>query len=419
MHTLKRVDYSKIFTAIILIMPVLSKYKYAKSNSFLLSEVVFIGVCLIIPLMILKRGKIFFNRTCVWLLLFSLYNVVRIFISIVQGDASYVSIIGKFMRLTIILVGVFFADEFFDMPFAVKLYKALATIFSFILIVQFFVFVGTEKEIYIMLFKNMYLNISSNINTFEQYLAYIGRVGYRACSVFTEPAHFIQYVIIPLIICLFGEDWFLKVDMKCASIITIASILSFSASGVIMITVVWLFWIYKNFAKRTFAYSVFGMLVLGIIMGIAYRTTDFFARFLVRMQSIGASGGTTGTQRVLRGISVWMKEDSFSKVFGVGLGNISNYLIENRVRTIYDTGLNLGHDYMNMFSYILVSAGIIGLVLFLIYICSLDYKRNSKRVLLIVFVLLGVSAAIYLNATFMIFLIFLAEEEVTLNECSE
>lgn len=147
------------------------------------------------------------------------------------------------------------------------------------------------------------------------------------------------------------------------------------------------------------------LIFLGIVMVVR---TNVFDKFLYRISTIGDTTSSTGSLRILRGYYIFSLGNPINKIFGIGFGNIINYLIKNGITTPYDGNLLIGNEYMNSLSYILVASGILGFLLFLVFLLqSFVYiDSNSKLILLYLIVLLSTSAII-LSPTYVVISVFL------------
>ena len=72
--------------------------------------------------------------------------------------------------------------------------------------------------------------------------------------------------------------------------------------------------------------------------------------------------------------------------------NVKTFLINNRIRTIFDGMIECGNEYMSAISYILVINGVIGLAIFLYALWYLFLKGgNNKKILILLFIVLMLS----------------------------
>jgi hypothetical protein len=406
----KSVWFSKIYTICILLLPVLNEYKLGAIDAAFLGEAIYI--CFIVFSFFCKplNKKFTFDNSFIWIFLLytAVFSPITLFF---QGSCDTASIIGKFGRLIIYFGGfLLWGQYYFDIPFAIRAYKLLAVVFSFFLIFQSLVYTITGQLIVGILFKNMTINMGESY-TYAQYIAYLKHVGFRPTSFFTEPSHFCQYSMIPLILSLFpfnNTDSKDKTDYFTAIIISAAGLFSYSTSALIFIALIWLLWLFFYIPKKSFAKMIIGLIALVITVFILQQKTNIFQKFVERFSTITYDYGTTGTQRLLRGLYIWNAEGTYNKIIGVGLGNVSEYLIANNIRTIFDTGLLLGNEYMNAFSYVLVFSGVVGFILYCLALYKYFIAANrTQKIIFLIFIILNASACIFVNATYMLYMLFI------------
>lgn len=253
-----------------------------------------------------------------------------------------------------------------------------------------------------------FLKLHYVISDYNEYVTHIMEYGgsvWRPSGLFLEPADLALYGCLALICCLFYSE---KPKIKIALIITISVLMSLSSFGIILILIIWLYWVFKankNNAvyKLSSIFIVFSALIILIINGTIASSVFY------RIGTIGQSGSTTGSLRLLRGLAIFNQLSNFHKMFGVGLGDLDTYLIKFGVTTQYDTTLKPGNEYMNTMSYILVNTGLVGFGIYLSFIVSIfiKFKAYYKRILIISWVIICISNSNFLNISYILPLVIL------------
>lgn len=398
-------------TVILVISPILNIYKAGTiplsmaEISYVVLSVVFIFYSLIHKsLKVSKPGKYYS------LFLFFSFAISIIMATVLINTITLDFIIKWAQMLVYSIPIIFFSSNFFNRKFGEKLYISISFFLSLFLILQFISFQVLHVQIKGLL-SNLPLNY--NLSSASEYYSYLNFHNiYRPSSIFIEPAHFSQYVSLALLMELFPlnrkKDQ-LNSTYYRAIVITFALMLSGSAIGFFSVLLFWGYWFWKYFIKQGKFIKSYFMSILLIFLGIVMVVrTNVFDKFLYRISTIGDTTSSTGSLRILRGYYIFSLGNPINKIFGIGFGNIINYLIKNGITTPYDGNLLIGNEYMNSLSYILVASGILGFILFLVFLLqSFVYiDSNSKLILLYLIVLLSTSA-ILLSPTYVVISVFL------------
>lgn len=316
---------------------------------------------------------------------------------------------------------IFFSSNFFNRKVGSKTYIMITFILSLFLIFQFISYQFFHIQIKGLL-PNIPLNY--NLSSATEYYDYLNYHNiYRPSSIFIEPAHFSQYASLGLLMELFPLDNGQKETSNYfkAFVITIALVLSGSAIGFFSVLFFWGYWFWKFYVREgRFIKSYFISIILILIGSITIFRTDVFDKFFYRISTIGDQTSSTGSLRILRGFYIYSIGEPINKIFGVGLGNVINYLLKNGISTPYDGSIAIGNEYMNSLSYVLVTSGIVGFVIFLIFLyqCYKYVDSNSKLILIYLVVLLSTSAVL-LSPTYVIILVFLISKWRYENDVNE
>ncbi|MCC4372141.1 hypothetical protein [Limosilactobacillus reuteri] len=271
---------------------------------------------------------------------------------------------------------------------------------SVVQIVQSLLWYGLHRMVILIIpyFKLHY--VLSDYSEYYAHLMLFGGATWRPSNFFLEPADFCLYASISIICCLFISR---TPKVKLSALITIAVLTSLSSFGIIMITVIWGYWIIKT-QKVNGINKMFVVIVILIAFVVIAVCTSIIQSVLYRLGTTGESGSTTGSLRLLRGLSIFAQLPTIQKIFGVGLGDLANYLIQNNITTPYDTDLKPGNEYMNTLSYILVTTGYLGFSIFLSFVVSIyvKYRKYYIRIFIICWIIASASNANFLNIEYIL-----------------
>lgn len=304
--------------------------------------------------------------------------------------------------------------RYLDLSCCVKMFQYVGCIVSIVQILQSVMwYIFKIPIVFIIPGAKLHYSISE----YSEYINHIMNYGgalWRPSNLFLEPAHFTQFGIIALICCLFIPR---NPKMHYAVLISLAIFLSGSGLGVFSTIIVWILFNIGNFNKKSIRYYLFGLLVIISIIIFLVLNEDYFQGILYRFGTVSDSGSSTGTLRLLRGISIYSQLPILYQIFGTGFGNLKSYLIGNGITTIYDGDMDLGNEYMNTFSFILVNTGIIGFVLFILFIAYLLFycKEFYKKVLLFCWGILCLGTSNFLSYGYILPLMMLMATKKRIN----
>ncbi len=385
---------AKIFTFLLVLMPIINQYA-SPIRQIGFGEILFMCLFpLMLVFMINKQLKVnaylFF---CVYIL------AITFLIILFQRAYSFDDVVFRVLReVFYIVLFLVFAQFYFDFNCAIKIYEKVVMGVCFYLIAQVIAFnlFGIVLPWYI---KGLPLYIGTEVEYYMQHFMKMYTYFYRPTSVFLEPAMVAQYVLPMVIFKLFCKKANSKNSLIIAIFISVSLVLSTSGQSIVVLSLFWFIWFLKNIIyKRNLIYKIATLILItsiGFSVFYFYNTNDSFQLTLNRFNSIDTEGGVNSVNlRVLRGFSVYEKINLPFKIFGIGLGNLTAHLIEYEIMTPFDK--EMGMEYMNSFSYILVSGGIIGISLFLWAMFDLFLKGTTyARYIIVLILVLSLMASIY------------------------
>lgn len=197
---------------------------------------------------------------------------------------------------------------------------------------------------------------------------------FRPCSIFLEPAMYVQYMMIPLSIVLFTKTIFsVKIKFFLALLFTTTCFMSTSGQGILYITLLYSIYAFNTF-KNKFVLVII-LIVFFIIALISYNIVEPFQFAVDRLlKGEDAQDARLGTYHYCYEMTGWRM------IFGNGYGIIPN------------------NEYLAGAAYVWYGGGIIGL--FLVLLTYMNYYVKSKPlfsrfVCFIFFVMLWGTAIFY------------------------
>lgn len=358
--------FKQLITLLVVVSPILAPYN--SGISFLiLPELLFI---LLLPIILFdyltNNHKLEKNKYNNLLLFYYIINFLALLAYFYQPSFSLNEFLKASLRMGFyIFLILFISNRYFDFKIGMKFYEFFATIASIYLIIQTISF---YKFSYILPWYIPRLSMHSetylNAN-FEQLFSHF----YRPSSFFIEPAHFAQYVLPILMYELFINNKSNYKRLFIAILITAALVLSTSGTGIIVATILWIYWFIKRLTQlnKTNIIKVF-IIIFASILFINFNQMDsnIISKSVDRLSLQNPMSSTN--IRVTRGFVVYSQMPLSYKLFGIGFGNYGAYVENNNITTIYD--LEGNSVWVNAGAYVLTGSGILGfifLILTLVY----------------------------------------------------
>lgn len=212
----------------------------------------------------------------------------------------------------------------------------------------------------------------------------------RSSSLFSEPAHFVQFILPLFVIELYRKDS--KYHYCYAFLILLCLLLTKSGNAIIGIVVVGVFYIYnkvineKISAKNVFIIMLF---IAGVVIGGGrYVASDVGQSLLERKDQLTMdyTTGRSGFLRIYRGFFVYNEMPFVYKIVGNdNPSKLSTYCVK--------TGLYFEDEndlYFNTFQTFIIRTGILGLVIFSLFLIKL-YRNNNVESKCILWIFIALS----------------------------
>ena len=288
---------------------------------------------------------------------------------------------------------------------AMKWYINIAVLVAILEIIQV-VLQKTGRIIYPYL-ANIPLNYNLNYSQLiEMQRRYFGAGIYRASSIFPEPSHLAHYELLALVLTSGFEKS--KYIGLVRILISGSIIASGSANGIAVALILWIIWYFSSIQRWLTRKRFILMLFLITIVLHFVLKMDLLNQVFIRLSTAdGITKGSTGNLRLLQGIAIFEELPLINKIFGIGFGNVQGFLINHNIVTAY---LNdIGNDYMNAFSTVLVSTGVVGFSFFLIVWIRLYLEQTSKvnkEIWLVLSLLFTTSSIFLFFCDYYLFIVF-------------
>lgn len=231
-------------------------------------------------------------------------------------------------------------------------------------------------------------------------LSYWGKLqGLRPSSFFTEPQAYASYIV-PLL--------FLSLKRKniiFAIVISLSILLSTSSQGTLIMAITWVAFVILQvkgfFAKLAAVFPAIGLICL-------FCTSSIFEFSINKIQAIDASNNV----RLSRGFEIYGTFDVWNQLFGIGAGNLFNYVYNNL--GLFDWAYAYIRDqqayllgYSTGVSGTLITYGIgAGLLLLIVFYKMARYDDRANITILIAFAASFFAQNMLFNAWFLFYTIF-------------
>lgn len=295
--------------------------------------------------------------------------------------------------LMIIYVTYIFVDYDVLLKWLTRL-SILLTIYIIIQSIIFYIFSIRLPNVYLFGILKPY---SEN---FVYYVSYASSGAMRPGSLLSEPA-FYGYIVICTLV-MYIDKYKCEPKLKNKMIIVlfcVGIIVSTSTSAIIFLLLIFLFYSFKT--QQKFKYIVLLTITIYItfnLINIYYDSQNYFIKSLYNSiykfqyyETLGRLGGSYSYIELI---------DNIHKFIGVGVGNqvkyFANYIDNDKI-------------YLNSITAIFVQVGIIGLIIFILFIIKLFikifYLKDSVAfLLLVIYIILGFASAIYFSNYGILFL---------------
>lgn len=311
---------------------------------------------------------------------------------LVNGEVVLSSVIIRIVRYTLFMYSVsVLGYRYFDSNYGAKLIVSISTVATVYIFIQTIVFysMGIVMPFIIPFLEPMvsdYNDISGLIGWYNQFY-------YRPQSFFMEPAHFSQYNLVSLALCLFWKEKFFEQNrIKTAIFLSIGLVLSTSSIGVLIGLFIWFVYLLKFYSNKITHKKVMLFILLCFILIIFSPAIFDIERITVPVLRVfQTTARTTDSFSLFEGLNIK------HKILGIGLGNEEAYL-----------GIGSRIPFMNALTIVLLSAGYLGLMAYLLLSMSMIvYKKGLSRLLGISLFILSFGSEVFFTYTGIVWMLFI------------
>ena len=233
----------------------------------------------------------------------------------------------------------------------------------------------------------------------------------RSASFFSEPAEFAQFLLPLLAYELLMSK---KKNRLLFSFFIIATLLFLRSGNALFglsgVAIVYFFYLLKKRNKNKLLWIVVSITLVSIV-GYYYVTSEMGQNLMTRQDQLSYTGdaesGQSGFTRMWRGYYVYGEFSTIEKIIGVDdVSRIKSYIKQSPVSFAFEDDDDM---YFNTMQTFLVHTGIIGVIMYLIFLYSL-FKNNSscgKAIILTLFILSFISS-MYFSESFALYIVIAA-----------
>lgn len=264
----------KIFTLVIVLLPILSIYETFVPNLSYGDAILIILFPIFLSRIIIRKHLIL-SKQKTPIVVFLLYIFISFMLQIMLNTG--VEVLSTFRYLLYLLYLLIAFDEF-DFNYGIKALGKVTIAISVYVIVQFLYFYifATTLPWYIFGTNVMDYGIIARENS-DYYLTF-----YRPTGLFMEPTHFAQYVVVYLTFLLlfnFQE----KPKIVSITIISIALLVSASSLGFIYLLLIWLLWFILKQKYKVSIKSILLTITLVFFLTQVIMSVEYFEKIITRV----------------------------------------------------------------------------------------------------------------------------------------
>lgn len=400
MRLILNFDIPHLATLCAVLYPFLAYYGY---KSFPLA---FVPVFLLFVYIYIKRGYLEFAHPMPMFYFIAYYCVARVACNMLSLREMIAPSI-----LFIFLLGGLFNREI-QLPSFLKLYRIVALVNILFFTVQEILYYTLGYRI-IGILTSLPLTIGGADFNSSEYT--VGAMeAERSSAFFSEPAHFVQFLLPLLVIELFYVSD-KKAYVRCvAYLLTLLALAS--GNALLGLCIIALFFIADLLRKLE---KIVAILIIGIFIAISFfsisyiLTTEYGEKLLARSSQIepDAKQYSSGFERMYRGYYVWDELTPVEKWIGVN----SNSKVKEKIKKCaVAVTFREGDTYMNAVQTFLIYTGYIGTTLFCCLLISLWRGNNlAGRCCIMIYVSLCFIASVFYAYIMVLYLLvaFLMKKE--------
>ena len=396
----------KFFSISLVISMVLNVYVFPLIPVMTLGE---LYLLLLIPYFLIKSRKLQLAKSnllifvyCVYALLITLGNVMIYGLGVMDP-------IERLLRDAFYYVLIFLVFyNCFDFKYFKKCIYIFCTLLSIFLIIQTIVYYAFGYLVPGFLL-GAQLSDGNYIGRelYNKYLSYASNFYLKPNGFLCEPAQCSQCLFFGLILLVFDKKYN-KYFYVLAVLFSIGSILTLSTTALFAIILVWSAWLITKGRKHMTKAIVlvimsFAFVIIALVSGNLNNIISSLRRLFVDSSDTNSSVYF----RIFKGMDIFMNLPLFAQLFGIGFGNYVNLASSFQL-----SGVLTNNEYMNSFSYILISSGIIGLLIIGLFLFKLFRNSNLQgKMLILGLIFLSLGSSIYSTIIMIWFMVAIWENK--------
>ncbi|HEM4275639.1 TPA: hypothetical protein U1X82_000366 [Streptococcus suis] len=383
----KKFSVSKLYTWALVLLPLVSIYGISEINL----DFGTLALLLLLPFVINEQGKIVLEKRIVfpWLL-YVIYIVISLYFPTIFGKETYLTNGSMYVRafkniLYIFILILSTSRGIINKDYFVQIYLKITKICTYYIFIQ--------AALYYTIRFNLpgYINIMLVAEGYGERLDVTSFSLFRPTSLFYEPAHFFEYVVIGVIIYLFRYKETPKNDIFNAIFLALGIVLSTSGMGILTIAGIFGFWLLQQLSRTKFIRvrkEIFFLTVIGLIAVAFFLQSGFGQSVLSRLFDTGTNySALDGRTEIYERIFSF---DTGRVLLGSGYGNV------------------LEHYFYPSWAFSLWCLGIIGSsVIVILYLLAYFQSRVTiaKIIVLVNFMLCFVST-LFMGKNLLLYFLF-------------
>lgn len=234
----------------------------------------------------------------------------------------------------------------------------------------------------------------------------------RNSGLFLEPAHYADFMIIVLLFFLFKEKMTRK-DIILSIAIIASIILSHSATGYVVLTIVLAYWVFVYHLSKSKYRFLFLSLALSVVSVLVMYISanegmmEVFGRYneLTGENASETVHGYSSFIRVMRGYIPFTESDWFHQLFGNGLGSLLGF-VKAHPQSNYLALTSFNPNWINGLQYLLFSTGVIGAVIYFTQLFKIGRKTSVLgKAFIVVLIMLFLSADSFFSVEMILYII--------------
>ena len=199
-------------------------------------------------------------------------------------------------------------------------------------------------------------------------------------SLFSERAHFSQYLVPYIAICLYSDQLIKKWRYHKALGVSAVVVSTISGNGIISVIIIWLMFVLLFGKIKSRNRIIVFIITVCAIIGFYYILSDIpaFNNMFSHLFSSEDTNYAKADYRIYRGLDMFLRLPFFGKIFGVGYKHMHMYSRVYNIVSVFDKH-EMVYEYFSSVSQILIYSGIVGAALCFMHMKAL-YRTAQKIV---------------------------------------